>query len=275
MQLELGLSVPEIDARDTARVFEDSKEMQLRAPSLFAMSAHPKMSDRYAFTNTYDILLHMHNRGFKVTSVMGGRKKWGKVLIRMRHPAYDKRDYAPELCVIDSHDGSSMLTLLLGFIAFLCENGMIVGDMLYRQSFKHVAPDLMQQVLLELDDIQEPINKLSTRVDAMKNHPTTVADRILLADAAIYQRFGQDKSEGFVVDMRRRMLNRRRYEDEADDIYTVMNVIQENVLRGGMMYNTGSSVRRLNPISEVSRNMQINQSLWITAEAIMNRSIAA
>ncbi len=272
-QLQLPLlTASEVDALDSARIFEDAEAMRRRAPALFATTAHPKMTDRYSFTNTYDILLHIHNKGFKVTSVQGGQKVYNKVMVRMRHSSYDVRDDAPELVIIDSHDGTSRLKMLLGIIRFICMNGMVAGDMLYSRSFIHLAPDLMAQVMLELQDIDEHIHALKARVDKMKDYKTNVGERIVLADAAIKERFGDDRPVSFIADMRRRMLDRRRTEDMNDDMYTVMNVIQENVLRGGMSYHINNAIRRVTPITNVDRNVQINQTLWREAEQLLARA---
>jgi len=271
MQLPL-LSVPEMEGIDTARVFEDQDAMVRRTPALFATTAHPRMSSKYSFTNTYDILLHIHRRGFKVSSVQGGHKKYSAVMVRMRHDAYDKRDEAPEIVVLDSHDGTKPVKLMLGMIKFICMNGMVAGDLLYAKSFRHLAPDLMEQIILEIEDIDEHIVKLRARVDAMKSRITNIGERILLADAAIYQRFGSERSASFVADMRQRMLHVRRKEDTSDDLYTVMNVIQENVMRGGMMYQTHNTIRRVSPINNVNRNVTINQALWTTAEGLVAKA---
>jgi hypothetical protein len=260
----------EVDAMRTASLFADADAMYERAPALFTTTAHPKMSERYAFTNTYDILTHIHNKGFKVSSVQGGQNKYAKVMVRMRHSAYDSRDEAPELIVIDSHDGSSRIKLCLGIIKFICMNGMIAGDVLYSKSFMHLAPDLMAQIMLEIDDIEQPINTLRERVQRMKDHKTNIGERIALADIAIRARFGEDRSVGFIADMRQRILHHRRREDASDDMYTVMNVIQENVIRGGFSYQTsGNSVRRLQDVRAVDRNININQAVWQGAEDLL------
>jgi len=125
---------------------------------------------------------------------------------------------------------------------------------------------------LEIEDIDEHIVKLRARVDAMKSRITNIGERILLADAAIYQRFGSERSASFVADMRQRMLHVRRKEDTSDDLYTVMNVIQENVMRGGMMYQTHNTIRRVSPINNVNRNVTINQALWTTAEGLVAKA---
>jgi hypothetical protein len=189
----------------------------------------------------------------------------------MRHEAYDKRDEAPEVIIIDSHDGSKRLKLMLGMIKLICMNGMVAGDLLYAKSFIHLAPDLMQQVLLELEDIQVHIDKLKQRVDAMKAYNTSVGERYALADAATYVRFGAERHASFVADMRPHLLEVRRNEDRKLDLYTVMNVIQENVLRGGMYYQTHRTYRRMAPINNVNRNVSINQALWSRAEELVAR----
>ena len=49
-----------------------------------------------------------------------------------------------------------------------------------------------------------------------------------------------------------------------------MNVIQENALRGGMSYITANNrIASVRPISDVRRNLNINQSLWNTAETML------
>jgi hypothetical protein len=275
MNTLIKLSQSELEAQHAATMFEDSGFMHKHAPALFATTAHPKMSERYSFTNTYDILLHMHNRGFRVTSVMGGTSMYNSVMVRMRNDAYGKHHGgSPEFIVTDSHDGSKKLKLMLGYITFICMNGMIAGDILYAKSFIHLAPDLMSQVRLELDDIDVHVKKLVNRVASMRSYTTTIGERWLLADAAIEERFSYDASGAFKSDMRKKLLEPRRAEDTENDLYTVMNVVQENSLRGGISYNTPNHrVQRMRPISGVDRNMHINQRIWLEAERIMTRSL--
>jgi hypothetical protein len=271
-QLQLPLlSEAELHGVDTARMFEDEDEMRARTPALFAVNPHPKMSSRYSFTNTYDILRHVHNRGFRVSSVQGGHKSYNTVMVRMRHKGYDVRDEAPEIVVIDSHDGSKRLKLMLGMIRFICMNGCVAGDMMYAKSFIHLAPDLMEQVILELEDIEQHIVRLEKRVDAMKSYITSYGERAALADVATYERFGNERPAAFVADMRPHLLEVRRDEDTSMDMYTVMNVIQENVLRGGMFYFVNRTYRRMTPINNVTRNVNINQRLWREAEGLVAR----
>lgn len=274
-QLNLPLrTAAELTAEQNAAVFEDANEMMARCPALFATTAHPKMSERYSFTNTYDIVLMMHNRGYRVTSVSGGEQKFGKVMVRMRNTNYfdGAMPFAPEVLVLDSHDGSRRLKAMLGAIKFACMNGVIAGDFIYARSYLHYSRDLMSQIRLDMEDIDQHTDKLIQRIAKMREHKTTLAERMLLADTAVKQRYGEDRDGAFVADVRQKMLNVRREEDNDNDLFTAMNVVQENILRGGGYYTVNNRVQHMRPITQVDRNVHINQALWQCAEDIMKKA---
>jgi hypothetical protein len=274
--MTIQLSPAEVRGMNNAELFTDTDAMYKIAPSLFATHAHPRMSEKYAFTNTYDILLHIHNRGYRVTSIQGGDSTYKKVMIRMRSKHHIGKNNAPEIVILDSHDGSSRLKMLLGIIKFACMNGMIVGDMFYSRAFTHRSIDLMEQVKLELLDIDTHIDALNNRIERMASYTTTLADRITLVEAVVKERWGEDKDQSFIAEMRQHLLTPRRREDSDNDMYTVMNVIQENVLRGGMSYvSPNNRVVAVRPISDVRRNLGINQTVWNTAETLMATREAA
>lgn len=273
MSIATTISDMEREANEIAAVFADTGLMHKYAPALFAKSPHPKMTGRYSFTNTYDILLHMHNRGFRVSSIQGGTSLYSKVLVRMRPTMYQRDDYAPELVLLDSHDGSSRLKLFLGFITFLCMNGCIAGDILYGASFMHISPDLMAQIMLELDDMGSHVDKLDKRVDAMKRYKVTDTERLVLADTAVKLRFGEDRSGDFVADMRQKLLKPRRPSDEsATTMFNALNVVQENAMRGGMHYTSNNRLLRMRDVRSVTMTTNLNQALWKQAEELMQRA---
>lgn len=257
-------------AMTTAGAFRDVEVMKERCPALFTTTPHPSLSERYSFTNTYDIIMSAINRGYKVTSIQGGEQKYGKMLIRMRHTAYSNLKHgAPELVLRDSHDGSSSLTLLLGYIVFICGNGQIVSDNIYARTFMHIAPDLHAQVLLELDDVLTYMEQLEQDTARMRNRTTNIGERMMLADAATIARFGEGVSNSQMAMMRHIWLAPRRDADNDNSLFTVMNVIQENALRGGMHYQTTRAMRRMSDIRSVDRNVRINQQLWQAASALL------
>ena len=81
------------------------------------------------------------------------------------------------------------------------------------------------------------------------------------------------RSDGsFVADVRQQMMHVRRDEDESNDLFTAMNVVQENILRGGGYYTHNNRVQHIRPITQVDRNVHINQALWQCAEDIMKKA---
>jgi hypothetical protein len=273
------LTEMENESLQYAREFNNVERMRHVAPALFTGEAHPRMSSRYAFTNTYEMVKMMQAKGYGVSSVTGGRTKFSKLMVRLRMPTLYTHTYgdaggAPELVIVDSHDGTSRLKMYLGWIQFLCMNGLVAGDMIFARSYMHTAPDLMAQVILELQDVGMYVDKMKDRMVRMMKHETTGAERAYLADSTTRERFGEDRDGTFVIDMRRKLLEPRREQDKGTDLYTVVNVIQENALRGGMRYTSGARRLRLADVRSVDKNLSINQQLWNDADAIMLRRAA-
>ncbi len=67
------------------------------------------------------------------------------------------------------------------------------------------------------------------------------------------------------------LLNERRYDDKGNDLWTTFNVIQENVMRGGLKGVSRSGNGRLRrtitrPVKALDRNIKLNQALWFLTE---------
>jgi hypothetical protein len=213
--------------------------------------------------------MHVHRRGYRVVSIAGGGTKFRKVLVRMRNDKHRVDMRMPELCVLDSHDGSTPIKIALGFLDGICLNGMIAGDFFYARRYLHRVPDLMQQILLELDDVGEHITRMNKRLDEYTAYTTTVADRIKVCDAGITARWGNEVDESFKTMLRAKLLKPRREEDKSQNLYKVMNVVQENTLRGGQHYVANNRMNAIRSISAVDKNVKINQAIWTAADEVL------
>lgn len=275
-QLSLPLqTAAELESIEVAKVFDDAERVRAYAPSLFATHAHPNRSTKYAFTNTYEIVQQLHVRGFRVVSVQGGSSNYNKVLVRMRSPDYGEVDgVIPELAILDSHDGTSLLKMLLGALSVACLNGMLAGNAIFMRKYVHYRRDLMAQVLLDVHEIEEAIHKLRAAISAMRKFQTTFGERIIIADKAIRLRWGESMDGSFVADLRQKMLAIRRIDDNSEDLYTVLNVVQENIMRGGASYNVNDRIQSVRPITAVNRNVMINQNIWNIGTEIMQQRAA-
>ena len=82
-------------------------------------------------------------------------------------------------------------------------------------------------------------------------------------------RWGEDK----MVDLNQ-MLSIRRQEDSGNDLWSIFNRVQENMLQGGTLIVTpkdNGSVRRSRSrsIRSIEQNLEVNKMLWTASELIL------
>ncbi len=99
-------------------------QMRAIAPSIFAVDKHDSRSERYVYIPTIEILRGLREEGFEAFMVAQGRSRipgkagYTKHLIRLRHSsqAVSHRAEAPEIILINSHDGASSYQMLSGVL---------------------------------------------------------------------------------------------------------------------------------------------------------------
>jgi hypothetical protein len=268
MEVDMRMITPhEVRALEAAANFGSIKYMQEKLPALFVTHAAPNMSDRYGFTDTYSLVMKLIERKFRVVSAQQtGKGKFGKIMLRLEHPElYHNMHGRSQIVLFDSHDGTSTLKMMLGFFRFVCANGMVVGERIWSTSIKHTRPDIVAQALLDLDDAMEASYTLRDRVDAMRAISLNNESRINFAIEAAHQRF--DFTQHYDASTRytqagKSLLTRRRQADNDNSVFTVMNVIQENALRGGVKYAHGGSAHTVQAVSSINMQQTFNTWLW-------------
>lgn len=269
------LSPHEQHAKASALRFDDLAYMQYAFPALFAQYPHPKMSQQYGFTDTYHLLQHLRNRGYIVRTVQQtGHGPYGKVLVRLSHPSLaNDHDGAAELVIIDSHDGSAAFKVWLGYLRFACANGLILGDDVFVRSFKHTQPDLVEQVVLDLDEATGSSTNVLSYVSAMRNcYPSVDAMHQLGRDVAA-ARFGLKPIEDAMEIERASdglLTTRRRIDDTSQDLFTVMNVVQENALRQGAYYTYQGRTIKIRTVANIAKQLEINKVAWNSAVRLLH-----
>ena len=125
----------------------DNQQLHAFAPSVFAGSAHAKVSDRYAFIPTIEVVDGLRAEGWAPVWAaeqrirLSDRQGFQKHMIRLARVDDLSRTQAerPELVLVNSHDRSSAYNLHAGIFRFVCSNGMILADSVFaRISIMHV-----------------------------------------------------------------------------------------------------------------------------------------
>ncbi|AUC52309.1 hypothetical protein CDO87_03500 [Sagittula sp. P11] len=263
----------------TARGFEPLSEDVLRAavPSIFAEDAHESRSDRYAYVPTINVVRGLRREGFDVFSAQQaltrteGREGHTKHMLRMRHRGLmNAQGQAFEIIMVNSHDGSSAYQMIPGFFRFVCANGLMVGDTFEDVKVRHTG-DAVGEVIEGAYRVLEDAPALTDQVRRFQGVQTTEQERAAFAAAAHTLRFPDAETPEAAPITPDALLRPRRVDDRAADLFTTLNVVQENVIRGGQrgMTRTASGQRRRQKVREVKgidQSRALNRALWTLTE---------
>jgi hypothetical protein len=261
--------------RATAGNYLDDDTMIRYAPSIFTQLKHPDRSSSYRHIPTCEVMNNLRDNGFHPVQVSqsGGkiadtiRGLFARHSIRFRQTenlVVARGDVVPELLLLNSHDGSGSYKLYAGLLRIVCINGLVAGaGDIFQVTVRHTGnTDLPARVLAGSRKLIEGMPALFERIERLRNTPLTEARRINFARASLKlvpSRLTFDASE---------LLTPRRPDDMETDAWTTMNVVQENIIRGGVVaFDRNGSKRRTSSISDVERDTHINRSVWDLAEA--------
>jgi hypothetical protein len=261
------------------------------APSVFANEAHESRSSRYAYVNTAEFLEGLRGENFRPVYVTQGKcrtvgkAEYTKHLIRFRKAdQVAVQGHAAEVVMVNSHDGTTRVKLYQGMIRFACFNGLITmepGKKELSVAHKGGARQLVIEGAYEV--LGESIKALDS-MRAWSEIKLSGEEQLIFANAAHIARFGEpDKDddlpapEGLAAAIKPSMLlARRRQEDTLGDLWTTYNVVQENILTGGLRGMAPSTneegVTRMRrhttrPIQGIDQNVNLNRALWsLTAQ---------
>lgn len=270
-----SLTDHEAEAQLNAGYFNDTRTLRERVPALFATSPDPRMSANYGFTNTYELLKFIEPRGYVVDSVQQtGRGPFAKVMVKMHHrESVRLNGDRAQLVLLDSHNGTSAIKLMLGFYRLICSNGMIVGNTLFEHSLRHNQPDVQAQLMLsvlEADKVMPRITNIVSELQSRDARDTVGFSNFIdrVAMARLYNHIEEPSFRHRVNAMRGTLTQRRRIEDRSDDLWTAVNVIQENALRGVSYYYDGKMVH-LREIKAIDAQVKLNREIWNAAQELV------
>lgn len=243
------------------------------APSVIAEQAHDSRGPRYTFIPTIRVLDGLRNAGFQPFEVRQtrcrdeGKREFTKHMVRLRHPdaitVNSMNQEVPEIVLINSHDGTSSYQLLAGFFRMVCSNGLIAGDICNDIRIRHsgnVVDDVIEGSFRVLDNIKE----IEHRVDTYKSVTLAQPEKLLLAEAA--QEIRWDDKEKSPIDAEK-LLTPKRWADNKDDLWTTFNVVQENLLKGGVRGRTATGKRTsTRAVTGVNENVRLNRALWMLTD---------
>lgn len=240
------------------------------APSVFATEAHESRSDAYQFIPTANVLDALRSEGFQPYAVaqtrtrVAGKADFTKHMLRLRRGSdmhVEKREELPEIVLTNSHDGTSSYELQLGYYRLVCSNGLISFCETNGMRVRH-SGDVVGEVIEGCTRILDDIQLTDQRVDAYKAIGLNRDEQVAFAEQAVALRW-DDKAPVAASSL----LHGRRIGDMKSDLWTTFNVVQENLVRGGL-HGRGATGRRMTtrPVQGVNENVRLNKALWALTE---------
>lgn len=248
-----------------------------KCPAMFAQAAHESRSDRYGFVPTIQVVRKLLDSGFRPVEGMQARcrsedrKHYTKHLLRFRRDDAPVHGLVPEVLLLNSHDGSSAYQLFGGLFRFVCLNGLVIGDAYQRLHVSHTK-NQVRDVIEGSYTIIEESRKALTRAQQMSQIMLSSDERMLLATSVHAERFGASDIAEHVKP--EDLLKARRFEDTNNDLFSVLNRVQEHVIKGGMKIWGGPRRMTTRQVKGIDQSVKLNKTIWNFGEQMMQLKAA-
>ncbi|EPM5305927.1 DUF932 domain-containing protein [Cronobacter sakazakii] len=246
------------------------EELAHYVPSVFSEDKHESRSARYSYIPTITLLENLQREGFQPffacqTRVRDpGKREHTKHMLRLRREGQITGKQVPEIILLNSHDGSSSYQMLPGLFRAVCQNGLICGESFGEVRVPHKG-NVVEKVIEGAYEVLGIFDQVEEKRDAMESLLLPTQAQHALAEAALTYRFGEEHHPVTTT----QILTPRRYEDRKDDLWSVFNRCQENLLKGGLPGRTARGKRsHTRAVRGIDGDVKLNRALWVMAEKL-------
>jgi len=250
------------------------ESLREQVPAVFAPAAHESLSQKYTFIPTERVLSGLMNAGFVPVDGRQAQSRKGSPVharhilrLRRRFETVQPKDSIPEIVFLNSHDGTSAYQLRVGIYRVVCTNGLIVSQGAFPMVRVNHRGDVVDAVITGALEMAERFESLAGQVERMEKRSMFKDEQIAFAARALEIRFADTLEAGMAPSA---LLASRRVEDVGDDLWRVMNRVQENLLRGGLSRRSASGrLTRTRGIRSIREDVRINSRLWDLASDVL------
>jgi len=248
-----------------------TKELKELAPSIFTTHPSHKVSDKYSFMPTTRIVDDLSKLGWEPYEASQRKSRtskdsmFTKHLIRFRNSSVGQLgDSIPEVVLTNSHDGRNSFNLHAGLFRLVCMNGLIIADTTFDHvKIKHQWYNI-EEITKVTNSMIDKIPTIITNISDMDSRELSDKEKISFAKKAMLTRWPKGNDMLDIDDM----LQSIRVGDKGDSVWKVYNVIQEKLIKGGLVFNNKrEKMQKLRPIINIDRKIEVNKNLWELAES--------
>lgn len=252
--------------------------------ALHTMPTNPDVSDKYVHANTMTVVEDLAKLGWFPVQAKQCRNKKNSSGIRSFHMiAFQNPDVKitktldngekivdtyPRIILTNSHDGFNSFKFMVGLFRLICSNGLVVcNNQMVDMSIRHINYDFEELRRIVASAIEQVPNIVNTMND-MRNVMLTDEQKTALATEVVKIRKGVEDDENYIVDAEvvEDILTPVRNEDKGNDLWTIFNICQEKMIKGGFGFRGATNkLRKQRGITSIKKDMDFNQRLWQTA----------
>ena len=241
--------------------------LRQRVPAVFAEGAHERTSAKYTFIPTERVLTGLMNAGFEPVDARQTRSRCSSALhsrhvlrLRRRFETVQLRDSVPEIVFLNSHDGTSAYQLRMGLYRVVCTNGLIVSRGAFPAYCVPHRGNVVEAVVSGALEISDRFELLAAQVQKMEARRLLLEEQTRFCQQALVLRYPDLAVSGMQPSA---LLACRRHEDQGDDLWSVLNRVQENLLGGGLVRRSASGrLTRTRRLSSIREDIRLNSRLW-------------
>lgn len=252
--------------------------------ALHTTPTNPDVSDKYVHANTMTVVEDLAKLGWFPVQAKQCRNKKNSSGIRSFHMiAFQNPDVKitktldngekivdtyPRIILTNSHDGFNSFKFMVGLFRLICSNGLVVcNNQMVDMSIRHINYDFEELRKIVASAIKQVPGIVNTMND-MRNVMLTDEQKTALATEVVKIRKGVEDDENYVVDAEvvEDILTPVRNEDKGNDLWTIFNICQEKMIKGGFGFRGATNkLRKQRGITSIKKDMDFNQRLWQTA----------
>lgn len=255
-------------------------ELELYVPSIFSYDAHESRSARFAPVPTIEVVdalaLEGYHPFFAVQTAVrdASKREHTKHMLRFRKDITAKDGTVDEVILCNANDGTSAYQLHAGKFRFVCQNGLVMGDIKSSTKIYHKGQNIMDDVIEGVYSVVNEFDEINRYEHEMKQIVLSSSEREAMAISAYIMKEGMPENNDFSATKYRpeMLLKSHNTEDHGNTtLFSTFNVLQENAVTKGNQTGINANGRRTRskPVTQIDKNLKLNKDLWAFAKHIV------
>ncbi|MAD41118.1 MAG: hypothetical protein CL623_01855 [Arcobacter sp.] len=243
-------------------------------PVLYNTVPHEDASEKYTLISSIDVINELKKHNWHVSSIQvapikdSSRENKQVHLVRLRHfdDYLEEKESAVEILFFNSFDRSKAFQISIGLYRFCCQNGLILGDTYDSHTLRHIGnlENNLDEIITKITDIKP---QLEQKVKLLSSLMLSDGEMQTFARLSLPLKF----PDHLEVDYNQLLVPQRPQDMKDKSIYTILNIIQENLIRSdnviGVNKDTGRKFKS-KEITSLKKDYDINVGLFNLAERI-------